>query len=58
MTLRFLTILTGHNQPKIQRAGEPEPSTVNDKTLADFACVVEQRGILAREVVAADERPK
>jgi hypothetical protein len=32
---RFLTILTGHNLPKIRQSREPEPSTINEKTIAD-----------------------
>jgi len=46
MALRFLTILTGRNLPKIQQLREPEPSTINEKTIADFTRVVEQTGIL------------
>jgi hypothetical protein len=52
---RFLTILTGRNLPKIRQSGEAEPSTINDKTIADFTRVVEQTGILARGR-APDER--
>jgi hypothetical protein len=40
MVPRFLTILTGRNLPKIQQAKEPEPSIVNEKTIADFMRVV------------------
>ena len=47
MAPRFLTILTGRNLPKIH-AREPEPSTINEKTVADFTRVVEQTGILKR----------
>jgi hypothetical protein len=36
MTPRFLTILTGRNLPKIRQAREPEPSIINEKTIADF----------------------
>jgi hypothetical protein len=46
MVPRFLTILTGRNLPKIRQAREPELSTINEKTIADFARVVEQTGIL------------
>jgi hypothetical protein len=46
MTARFLTILTGHNLPKIRQSREPEPSTINEKTIADFTRVFEQTGIL------------
>jgi hypothetical protein len=43
---RFLTILTGRDLPQIRQPREPEPSTINEKTIADFARVVEQTGIL------------
>jgi hypothetical protein len=46
MASRFLTILTGRNLPKIRQPREPEPSTINEKTLADFTRVVEASGIL------------
>jgi hypothetical protein len=46
MAPRFLTILTGRNLPKIWQPREPEPSTINEKTIADFTLVVEQTGIL------------
>jgi hypothetical protein len=46
MAPRFLTILTGRNLPKIRQPREPEPSTINGKTIADFTRVVEQTGIL------------
>jgi hypothetical protein len=46
--IRFLTILTGRNLPKIQQPREPEPSIINEKTVADFSRVVEQTRILAR----------
>jgi hypothetical protein len=52
MTPRFLTILTGHNLPKIRQPREPEPSIINEKTIADFTRVVEQMGILKREPLA------
>jgi transposase-like protein len=45
-TPRFMTILTGRNLPKIRQSRETEPSTINDKTVADFARVVERTGIL------------
>jgi hypothetical protein len=57
MTSRFLTILTGRNMPKIQQSREPEPSTINEKTVADFTRVVEQTGILERKP-PADEAAK
>jgi hypothetical protein len=50
MAPRFLTILTGRNLPKIRQSREAEPSTINEKTIADFARVVEQTGILAPAV--------
>jgi hypothetical protein len=46
MAPRFLAILTGRNLPKIRQPREPEPSTINEKTIADFTRVVEQTGIL------------
>jgi hypothetical protein len=49
MASRFLTILTGRNLPKIRQPREPEPSTINERTIADFARVVEQMGILERQ---------
>jgi hypothetical protein len=55
MASRFLTILTGRNMPKIRQPREPEQSTINEKTIADFTRVVEQTGILKREPLA--ERP-
>ena len=42
MAPRFLTLLTGRNLPKIRQSREPEPSTINEKTIADFTRVVEQ----------------
>jgi hypothetical protein len=48
MARRFLTILTGNNLPKIRQSREPEPSTINEKTIADFTRVVEETGILER----------
>jgi hypothetical protein len=38
--------------PKILQPREPEPSIVNEKTVADFTRVVEQTGILKREPLA------
>jgi hypothetical protein len=49
MAPRFFTLLTGRNLPKIQQPREPEPSTLNEKTIADFTRVVEQTGILNYE---------
>jgi hypothetical protein len=45
MPSHFLTILTGRNLPVIRQPREPEPSTINEKTIADFTRVVEQTGI-------------
>ena len=44
MAPRILTILTGRNLPKIRQSREPEPSIVNEETIADFTRVVEQTG--------------
>jgi hypothetical protein len=49
MASRFLTILTGRNLPKITGPAKPAPSTINEKTVADFTRVVEQTGILERQ---------
>jgi hypothetical protein len=47
MAPRLLTILTGRNLPKITgQSSEAEPSTINERTIADFTRVVEQTGIL------------
>src|ERR1700693_2059694 len=35
MPYPFLTILTGRNLPKIRQPREPEPSIINEKTIAD-----------------------
>jgi len=35
MPYPFLTILTGRNLPKIRQSREPEPSIINEKTIAD-----------------------
>jgi hypothetical protein len=57
MAPRFMTILTGHNLPKIRQARAPEPSIINTKTIADFTRVVEQTGILGcRSGLVADEQ--
>jgi hypothetical protein len=53
---RFLTILTGHNLPKIWQSSEPEPSIINQKTITDFTRVVEQTGILEREPLLTARR--
>ncbi|MEA2918213.1 MAG: hypothetical protein QOJ15_10294 [Bradyrhizobium sp.] len=56
MAPRSLTILTGHNLPRIRQPREPDPSIINEKTVADFTRVVEQTGILTpgAEVPTAD----
>ena len=54
MAPRFVTILTGRNLPKIRQPREPEPSTINEKTIADFTWVVEQTGILAPAAPSLD----
>jgi hypothetical protein len=46
---RFLTVLTGRNLPKIRQSRKPEPSTINEKTIADFTRAVEQTDILERD---------
>jgi hypothetical protein len=46
MVLRFRTHMTGRNLPKIQQRVADEPSIINDKTIKDFARVVDQTGIL------------
>jgi hypothetical protein len=53
---RFLTILTGRNLPTIRQPGEPDPSTINEKTIADFTRVVEETGILDRAAAIGDDR--
>jgi hypothetical protein len=42
MTTRFMTILTGRDLPTIWQARKPQPSIINEKTVADFTRVVEQ----------------
>jgi hypothetical protein len=54
MASRLITILTGRNLPKIRQLREPEPSTINEKTLGDFTRVVEQTGILKPPAAAPD----
>ena len=53
MAPRFMTILTGHKLPKIRQAKAPEPSIINEKTIADFARVVEQTGMQRRSEMGA-----
>jgi hypothetical protein len=50
----LLTILTGRNLPKLWQPREPEPSIINEKTIADFTRVVEQTEILQREQPAGE----
>jgi hypothetical protein len=56
MALRFRTHLTGRNLPKIQQRQDDEPSIINDKTIEDFARVVDQTGILKPDVAPQDPR--
>ena len=49
MAPRILTFLLGPNMPIIRQRSDSEPSTINDKTIADFTRVVEETGILKRE---------
>jgi hypothetical protein len=58
MAPHLLTILTGRNLPKISQPRPPEPSIVNEKTIADFTCVIEQTGILEREPDATKTLPE
>src|SRR5258707_14694184 len=51
----FLTILTGRNMPKIRQLREPEPSIINEKTIADFTRVVVQTGNFGGDVGRADD---
>jgi hypothetical protein len=57
MAPRFLTILTGRNPPKIRQSSEPEPSIINEKTIADITRVVEPTRILERERPADQAGP-
>jgi hypothetical protein len=45
MAPRFLTILTGRDLPTVRQARTPQPSIINEKTLADFNRVIEQTAI-------------
>jgi hypothetical protein len=54
---RFLTIFTGPNLPKIRQLREPEPSTINEKMIADFTRVVEQTDTLERDREPASDPP-
>jgi hypothetical protein len=54
MAPRFLTLLTGRNLPKIQQARAPEPSTINEKAVADFARVVDRTAILKPDAPPLD----
>jgi hypothetical protein len=53
MAPRFLTILTGLNLPKIRQSREPEPSIINEKTVAGFTRVVEFAATAAGAGIAA-----
>jgi hypothetical protein len=55
---RFLTILTGRNLPRIGQSRQPEPSTVNEKTISDFTRVVEQTGILEATAAPDTRQPE
>jgi hypothetical protein len=46
----------GHNLPTIRQSREPEPSVINEKTIADFTRMVEQTGTLKRERLADTAR--
>jgi hypothetical protein len=49
MAPRFMTILIGRNLPRIiGQSREPEPTIINEKTIADFTRVVEQTGKLPK----------
>jgi hypothetical protein len=51
----FIVRLTGYNMPKIyRRPRDPAPSTINEKTVADFTRVVEQTGILKSDPPQAE----
>ncbi|WP_156041856.1 hypothetical protein [Bradyrhizobium sp. URHD0069] len=52
-----MTILTGRDLPRIRQDKALEPSIINEKTIADFARVVEQTGMQRRSEMAADEQP-
>jgi hypothetical protein len=55
MLPRFVPELTGYNMPKIYRQQrDPAPSTINEKTVADFTRIVEQTGILKLEPPAEE----
>jgi hypothetical protein len=51
-----LRIIVGirNNLPKIRQPREPEPSIINEKTVADFTRVVEQTALLEREPAPGD----
>jgi hypothetical protein len=58
MAPRFLTILTGRNMPRIRQPKTPEPSIINEKTIADFTRVVEDMGILAPRTEISSDKPQ
>lgn len=49
MAPRFFTLLTGRNLPKIWQPREPGPSTINEKTIADFTRALDGQGVEYRE---------
>ena len=49
MARRFLMILTNHNLPQIWQAKKAEPSTINEKTIADFTRVLDDQEIEYRK---------
>jgi hypothetical protein len=53
----FLTTLTGRKLPQIRQPREPEPSTINEKTIADFTRVAEHTGIMEPERTATSPLP-
>jgi hypothetical protein len=52
MAPRFIPILIGPGLPRIRQVKTPEPPIINTKTIANFARVVEQTGILERRAGA------
>lgn len=54
MAPRILTFLSGPNMPIIRQRSDSEPSTINEKTIADFTRVVEQTGILKQTTPRPD----
>jgi hypothetical protein len=54
MAPRILTFLSGPNMPIIRQRSDSEPSTIKEKTIADFTRVVEQTGILKQPMPKPD----